>query len=159
MCLLRAALGGSLTVRSRAGDGTRFTANIPVALEERADGADGGMPPSPAASSDSRRSSGEEAGTPSSPRTPASRTVLEEEDTGLLPYLPPQAQQAQAQGSDIVKNGRLQRDAMDLVRPLRRAGIIAGVVSECQLTHANCAARSCCKTLPTVTASEKACAR
>ena len=126
MCLLRAALGGSLTVRSRAGDGTRFTASIPVALEERADGADGGMPPSPAASSDSRRSSGEEAGTPSSPRTPASRTVLEEEDRGMLPYLPPQAPLPQAQGSDIVKNGRLQRDAMDLVRPLLRVGVVAG---------------------------------
>ena len=118
------AMGGTLSLRSRPGLGTRFKALIPVALPEPAADA---SPPSPAASASgsetpvgSRRLS-EDSGsaTPGSPRDLVSLAASvkaeeeEEEDLGIAPYLPAQAECGEC--FESLKRRGMLRDMMDLL--------------------------------------------
>ena len=117
------AMGGTLSLRSRLGQGTRFKALIPVALPEpSADSA----PPSPAASASgsetpvgSRRPSEDSgSGPPGSPCMRGSRSHSvepeeEEEDLGFAPYLPAQAEHSEC--FESLKRRGMLRDMMDLL--------------------------------------------
>lgn len=118
-----AALGGSLSVRSRDGSGTRFTAIISVAWtssDEHGDSASN--PSSPTASAGSRRSSLDGRGSVDG-RDAAAQPEDDDvgpDDTGMLPYLPPDA--LHGDGFEALKQqrGKL-REMTDLVRCKRGA--------------------------------------
>ena len=115
------AMGGTLSLRSRPGQGTRFKALIPVALPEPSTDA---APPSPAASASGsetpvgsrRQSEDSSSAPPGSPRerpSPAVSVTAEEEDLGFAPYLPVQAECGEC--FESLKRRGMLRDMMDLL--------------------------------------------
>jgi len=122
------AMGGNLSLRSRPGHGTRFTALIPVALPAEAEPAS----PAPSASGSEtpvgspRRRSEDSAGSMGSPRTRASSSAAdtaepaepaepepEPEDLGLAPFFPADA--AQGECWESLKQRGMLREVADLL--------------------------------------------